>query len=311
MTDISTESANMYDYKITDQKLIKANGDNYIPIYENDLKYRKHKDIDLSRVKNVKHYDRDTLDYRFHESNKDNHKSLDLSHLGLKSFPNIPKQIANEVKYLFLSENAFEQLPDLSFMENLVVVDLCSNNLSSIPKFPDTIEEILIKNNNISNINSLAQYHFLKRLDCSNNMIGEIPIIDSLDILICENNQIKNIPTHLKKLRKLLCSKNEIKSITGLVSLEILEIDHNKLERIEDVPRLKELYCSNNIISSLSDLNKIEIIHCFDTNIRKLSYYYSLKELACDYTKEMMLSKLYKIESSDIMYGKIMILTFK
>ena len=84
----------------------------------NDLKYIKHKDIDLGRVKNVKYYDRDTLDYRLYESKKDNYKTLDLSHLNLKEFPDIPESIITNVKYLFLSENKIERLPDDNLTES-------------------------------------------------------------------------------------------------------------------------------------------------------------------------------------------------
>jgi Leucine-rich repeat (LRR) protein len=310
MTDI-TESANIYDYQLDDKKLIYANGNKYISIYENDLKYRKHNNIDLSRVRNVNHYDRDTLKYRLYESEKDNYKTLDLSHLDLKTFPEIPKNIAIMVKYLFLSENRLEVLQDLSFMESLVVVDLCNNILSSVPKLPHSIEEILIKNNNINNINSLAEYPFLKRTDCSNNFIRDIPIIDSLEILICKNNNIDKIPNRLNKLRKLICSDNEISYIDSLISLQVLEIDNNKLETIKNTSRLKELYCSNNLISSIVDLNKIEVIHCHNTNIRKLDYYNSLSELMCDYKQDMILSSMYTITSSDIFDEKIMMIVFK
>ena len=310
MTDI-TESANIYDYKIEDKKLIHANGNKYISIYENDLKYRKHNNIDLTRVKNANQYDRDTLKYRLYESEKDDYKTLDLSHLNLKTFPELPKDIVTRIKYLFLSENRLEMIQDLSFMESLVVLDICNNKITSVPKLPYSIEEVLIKNNHINNINSLAEYPFLKRIDCSNNNIRDIPIIDSLEILVCENNNIEKIPNKLQNLRKLICSYNKISYIDGLMSLQILEIDNNKLETIKNTNRLKELYCSNNLISSIIDLNKIEILHCYNTNIRKLDYYNSLVELMCDYKQDMVLSSMYTITSSDIFDGKIMMIVFK
>jgi len=302
-------NVNTYEYKINDQKLIDANGDGYISIYENDLKYKKYSGIDAKRVNGLPNHDKDTIEYRFYECIKDGGKTLDLSHLSLLNLPEIPQAIINQVKYLFLSENKLTQLNDLSFMENLVVIDLCNNNLSSVPTLPVTIEELLVMNNKINGINSLGQYPFLKRINCSNNLIREIPIIDSVEILICENNKIEFIPK-LPKLIKLMATNNRIKNLLDYDNLRILEIENNGLENINGCKNLRELYCNCNNISTLKNLNKIEVIHCYKTNITKLDYFDTLKELMCDYRANMTLSKYYKIIKSDVFDDVIVLISF-
>ncbi|MCJ7637601.1 MAG: hypothetical protein MUO21_08945 [Nitrososphaeraceae archaeon] len=303
-----------YKYKLNDKKLIDVHGENYISIYENDLKYKKYNNIDMKRVcgENVhKNQDKDTIEYRFYECLKDGGKTLDLSHLALTSLPLIPKDIALHVKYLFLSENKLTNIEDLNYMENLVVVDLCNNNLINIPSLPYTVEELLVINNQITTINSLVQYPFLKRINCSNNLIREIPMIDSAEILICDNNKIEKITNKLPKLIKLMISNNRIKRLPNYENLRILEIENNDLEQIEGCKNLIELYCSCTNISSLTGFNKIEVIHCYKTNITKLEYFGTLKELLCDYRANMALSKYYKIIKSDVFDDIIVLINFK
>ncbi|ARF09634.1 hypothetical protein Indivirus_2_13 [Indivirus ILV1] len=304
-------SVKSYEYKLNDKRLIDANGNTSIPIYENDLKYKKYNNIDIKRVNGDINYDKDTIEYRFYECIKDNAVTLDLSHLDLLSFPHIPQNIISNIKYLFLSENKLSHLPDLSLMENLVVVDLCNNNLESVPTLPIGIEELLVINNKITNIDTLSQYPLLKRLNCSNNMIHTIPIIDSIEILICDNNKIEYISHKLPKLIKLMISNNKIKILPNYDNLRILEIENNALDNINGCKNLVELYCNNTNINNLSGLNKIEIIHCYKTRITKLEYFDTLKELLCDYRADMTLSKYYKIIKSDVFDEIIVLINFQ
>lgn len=302
-----------YDYKISDKKLIDAQGEGYISIYENDLKYKKYNNIDTKRIHEFdksNNIDRDTVEYRFYECEKDGCKTLDLSHLNLNVFPSIGS-FSSYIKYLFLSENKLTYMPDLSFMENLSVIDLCNNNLLSIPVLPISIEELLIMNNKVSNIGGLTQYPFLKRINCTNNLIKEIPIIDSVEILICENNKIEKISNKLPRLIKLMISNNQLRILPNYDNLKILEIENNPLESIDGSKNLTELYCNCTNINELGGFNKIEIIHCYKTNIKRLPYFNTLKELLCDYRPDMALSKYYKIIKSDVFDDVIVLINFK
>ena len=309
---IDTETSKEYEYKLIDPKLIAINDNkDTISIYENDLKYKGHNSIDIKRVKEFNDKDNpDTVEYRINECIKSGCITLDLSHLNLKALPELPKIIWGKLKHLFISENKIQNIKDISYLKELIVIDICNNQLTNIPILPERIEEILIKNNNVHNIDSLSQYDYLKRLDCAENMITNIPIIDSLEILICSKNKIEYIP-NLKRLKKLSCPDNRLTKLSNFTNLEILDCDKNNIDKIDNIINLKELYCSKNDISCIKNINKIEVLHCHQTNIKKIDYFESLKELICDDKDDFILSKFYTIVDANTFKNKIMVLHFK
>lgn len=306
------DTAKEYDYK---RHILYKNGlykTDIITIYHNDLKYKTHNNIDLMKIVNAKEKidDHDKLEYRFEDCRRNGYVTLDISHLDLKSLPNIPSDIAKKIQYLFMSNNKIEIMDDLSHMENVVVADLCSNKLVNVPKLPDGIEELIVRNNMLTNINQLADYNYLKRLDCSYNKIASIPIIDSLEMLVTRDNSLVEI-IKLKNLKKLACQNNQITRLNELPNLEILECDRNNITEIRDMKNLKQLYCSKNRISILDNLNKIEVIHCNGNKINKIDYFDTLKELMCDYYKDIDLAKFYTIENADVYKNNVMVINFK
>lgn len=308
---IDTETSKEYEYQLIDQQLIDIYKSDTISIYQNDLKHKNKNQIDIKRVKNNDNaIDFDTIEFRLDDCLKTGCISLDLSHLNLKQFPLIPTILHKKLRYLFVSENELRVIGNLSYLEELIVLDVCDNKLDNIPILPEKLEELLITNNNIKDIESLSQYDYLKRLDCSGNQIINIPIIDSLEILVCNNNKIKNIPD-LKKLKKLSCSNNKLNELNKFPNLEILECDNNNINQIINYKNLKELYCSENDISHIKNLNKLEILHCYKTNVKKIEYYETLKELICDSTDDFLLSGYYTIINSDMYLNKILSIRFK
>lgn len=303
------KSAKEYEYQLTDPKLIDIYKTDKILIKENDLKYKNYNNIDLKRVKGS-NIDKDTIEYRITECLEGNGITLDLSHLKLTSFPKLPKTLNNTLKYLFLSENNLQKIDDLSYLTELIVVDLCSNQLRHLPELPENIEELLISHNDINNISDLVEYDFLTRLDCSFNNIEVIPEMDSLEILICTRNNIKQIPK-LKNIIKLVCSHNKIYNISESKYLEILDCNNNKLTFIGNFKNLRELYCSKNDIKTISNLNKVEVIHCYFTNVTKIDYIESLKELICDNRDDFILASHFTIISHDSYENKINVVKFK
>lgn len=309
---MNIKSAPTYNYQLTDNKLITLNDNNNImQIYENDLKYKNFTNIDIKRIDNKQNEneDRDTIEYRFKECLKEDNKTLDLSHLSLKVLQILPKNIYGNIKYLFLSENKLTLLDDLSYLNNLLVLDLCNNNLVSLPILPEKVQELTVRYNNINNINSLSNNCNLKRLDVSNNNIQNMPIIDSLEILICNNNRLKFIP-NLQNLKKLTCQKNEINTISSMYNLNFLDCEENNIMVLENFNNLIELYCKTNKIITLRNLNKIEVIHCQNNPLTRLEFFYNLYELVCN-SKSFSLSKMYNIRDANIYNDDIMRIYFK
>lgn len=311
MTD--TESSKMYDYKVDIKHREyhkKHYGTDTISIYSNDLKYKKYNDIDLNNVKNLDdRIDHDTVDYRIKECISSGGNTLDLSHLNLTKFPKLPNHIIQNVKYLFLSENKLEYIDDLIYFEQLSVVDLCQNRLIKLPIMPNKIKELMIRFNQIDDVTSLNECYSLRRLDCSHNMITEIPNMKKLEILICDHNKISNLPT-FNNLIRISCASNMIKELPPFPIIEIIECDKNYITKICNYSSLRELYCSNNQINTLSNIQKIDTIHCYKNNIKKIDYYEYLKELVCDYD-DINLASYYTIINSVVYQNKIIAIYFK
>lgn len=307
MTD--TETSKMYEYKVGDrhQKYVDSET---ISIYSNDLKYKKYNDINLNNVKNLDDkIDHDTVEYRIKECLLDGGKTLDLSHLNLTKFPKLPEKIIHNAKYLFLSENNFEELNDLSVFCNVKVIDLCHNKLSKLPNMPVTLKELLVRHNKITDISCLDDCYSLRRLDCSYNHITTIPYIKTLEILLCDHNKIDALPS-LPNLIKLECSHNFIYELPSLVNIEILVCDHNQITKVNNYNTLRELYCNNNKISLISNINKIDTLHCYKNNIKRIDYFDNLKELVCDYS-DIDLSSHYTIIESVVYKNEIIAIYFK
>lgn len=304
-----------YQYILEDEKLREIYDSDTISIYESDLKYTKMNNINLNNIREKDGSkcditDRDTVKFRILDCIKNGGITLDLSHLGLTKLPNIPKELNTTLKYLFLSENKLEELNAEQFTE-LLVLDICNNNLNYMPLFGEKVEELLIKKNNISTIFFPKNTH-LKRFDCSENLINDIPFIKSLEILICSYNKLVKICNYPNLIR-LACKRNNIKILDGLEKLEVLDCDKNNLEYLGYHPNLKELFCCYNNIAQLDLYKKIMIIHCHHNNITQFEYLKTLRELVCDYSDNMILSKKYSdnILSSDIYQNDIIQLRFK
>lgn len=315
-----------YKYKLEDKKLMEIYNSDTINIYESDLKYKNMNNIKLSNIiketnntlPNIDidinidiNIDKDTIKYRILESQQTGGVTLDLSHLELTNFPIIPRELNITLKYLFISENKLTKL-DVRHFSELIVLDVCSNNLSSMPLFGEKVEELLIKNNMID-ILWFPNNTSLKRFDCSNNNISEIPyhksLSTSLNVLVCSYNKITKI-INFDNLTKLFCRFNKIFELNDLQKLEILDCDKNKLDYLNYFPNLIELYCCYNNISQLDIHKKLRIIHCHHNDITLFEYNKNLRELCCDYRDDLKLSKQYNIIESNIYQNNILQIKF-
>jgi len=306
--DINTETAKTYEYKLNDKQIMEIYNNDSISIFNNDLKYKKYNNIDITRVKNfTDKQDRDTIEYRIQDINNN---SLDLSHLNLTKLPDLSIEIKNKIQYLFLSENNIEIIDNMTEFTELLVLDLCNNKLINLPNMPEKLEELLIKNNHISNIDTLSNLYYLKRLECSDNIISHIPLLNNIEILYCDNNLIIELP-NLPKIIKLSCQNNKIKCLNNMPNLELFECTKNCIQFIKNYNNLKELYINKNDLVSISNINKIKVLHCKNTKLNKLEYFETLKELICDYRQDFLLSKHYTILYSDVYKNNINIIYFK
>jgi len=262
--------------------------------YKNDLKYKKFRNINLNSVYQsdpdlFKDYeDMDTLEYRIKKCLETGGRSLDLSHLDLITFP---KKVPKNIYFLFCSNNKFTEIPDLSYLKKLRIIDLSYNNIIKLPHLPHTIVEISCRNNSIKNID-IKKYNKLKRLDFSYNNTSIIKSLNNVEVVECINNNLTKLPSS-NKIKYLRCRYNKLENIVKYPNLEYLDCGNNIIKMMDTNKKLMELYCECNEIKKLDLNDNIEIIHCHENSINKIEYYKNLKELVCDYTKELKIDKNY------------------
>ncbi len=81
--------------------------------------------------------------------------------------------------------NSFEEIENY---DKVVYIDYCNNQLTSLPKLPNSLQQLLCKNNQLK-------------------LLPELP--NSLKILICYNNKLTSLPELPNSLKYLWCNNNK------------------------------------------------------------------------------------------------------
>ncbi len=280
-----------------------------VEIYDNDLKYKKYRNIDISKVEkydaDVRTYDiedRDTLQYRMKECHtKYNGTMLDISHLDLEVMP--INMLPSALRYLFCSNNKFKDLGNLSHLKNLEVLDCCNNELEVLPILPLNLAEITCRDNKLVDIKTIKKCDQMERLDCSFNKLDDMPEMNNLKILVCSSNNLRGVPT-LRSLKKLICKNNKIEKLPHLHNLVELDCCHNYLREVVDYSNLQSLICNNNHIHDLALLDNLEVLRCCGNPINRIPYFDNLKELLCDYGTVKEINRNYQQKLADSSVNK-------
>ena len=298
-------------------------------ITKNDLKYKKMRNLDVKKINtfdknNKNEYDKDledlyynnnfdTVEYRIQECKKDGNKILDLKYLELKKFPNIEKNIIENLEELYISNNEIDELPNLDSFKKLKILDVSVNKLKKIGKLPSKIIEFCCFENEIEDITPVKDCVALKTLYISNNVIRDLSPIDghpTLEILIGNFNKITDIPRNLPNLKKIQIKNNRLKIIKSYPKLIYLDCRNNNITEIEDQESLKDLIISYNEISDIPVINTLKYLEIVHTNIEKIKFMKRLEELICLSTKVKYISSKYKLEKSHSHNSKYLNLFF-
>lgn len=148
------------------------------------------------------------------------------------------------------SQNTF--IPDDNFEQALINLGYDSGPLDDfvITANIETIEDLDISSNNISDLTGIQDFISLITLNCSNNSISNLVLTSNLNLteLYCSNNLLTSLNiSDLKGLKELWCNFNQITS---------LNVINN--------PNLIALYCGDNLISSLdiTTNSKLGVLSC-------------------------------------------------
>lgn len=198
--------------------------------------------------------------------------------------------IANNVG---ISSEAVGGTPILSNMINLKLVDLSSNNLTSLDMFFSSddiyskLKELYLDNNILSDISLLSQTPMLTLLTLSNNDIDsdDIAVLADkvyLTYLSLNNNNISSISSlnKLTALTELRLHCNNISDITALKNMTAmtkLYLGDNSIYNIgslEQLTLLEVLYLNDNAgindISALADMTAMQVLNISNCSINQI-----------------------------------------
>jgi Leucine-rich repeat (LRR) protein len=292
------------------------NTDTEYYITKNDLKYKKLRNLDKSKIsnlnKNNEYYDKeldklfdnnnfDTIEFRFDECIKDGKKILDLKYLELKEFPKIPNDIIKNLEELYISNNDIEILPDLDYFINLKILDIAENKLKKIGKLPPKLIELCCFENKLEDISSVKDCKVMRTLYISNNRVSNLQFLDShprLEILLANFNNIEDIPRNIPYLKKIQIRNNKLKKVKSYPKLIYLDCRHNNIRELENQDSLRDLILSYNDIQEIPVMNSLRYLEIVNTNIEKIRYMKQLVELICMSDKVKYISSKYKIEKT-------------
>jgi hypothetical protein len=183
--------------------------------------------------------------------------------------------LPDDINEICLIQKEIEYLPELSRFNNLKYLYCGINNLTYLPKLPNSLEI----------------------LHCDSNQLTSLPELpDSLTYLNCSYNQLTSLPELPVNLKELDCCSNQLTSLPELPdNLQELDCMQNKLTSLSKLPKyLNRIRCCNNRLISLPKLpDSLKIINCNDnqlTSLPKLPD--SLERLDCDYNQLTSLPEL-------------------
>jgi Leucine-rich repeat (LRR) protein len=194
-------------------------------------------------------------------------------------------------------------------------VDYSNLKLDDLPSIEFDVKRLNIQNNKLRKLYSKLDH--LEYLNCSQNLIYELPNYAKLLYLNCSQNNICVTSDKLlnleffngsrNKLQKIFECPNinelhlqynmikELNVINNYDQLVVLDISHNPIESISVyLPNLLELHCSNCNLNELKAncFPKLQILICCENSIKSINNFINLIELNCSQSNKIAIYNL-------------------
>lgn len=141
------------------------------------------------------------------------------------------------------------------------------------------VEMLKCNDNNLEDIDFIANFINLKKLNASHNKLKTLPIISSLEELDIYNNELVELPI-LVNLKKLYAFNNKLETINNLPNLEIIDVSHNNIISVSLGDKIKKIYISFNKITQIEILNKDVLeIECNNNKLKNINFIHGLNKL--------------------------------
>ena len=165
---------------------------------------------------------------------------------------------------------------DLGTLQNLNFVNCHNNQLTSlnVDSCLD-LTYLLCNNNNLTSLD--VSTTSLDQLDCSNNLITNINLNDSLRILECNDNLLQTLDvSNLFKLSSAFCFQNNLTTFycDSATNLKLLSLSNNQLSSVDFSTNfsLEDISIFSNQLLSLDISNNINLnfLVCTDNSLEYL-----------------------------------------
>lgn len=175
------------------------------------------------------------------------------------------------VRYLDLTGNLLKDISVISKMEDLLVLKVAKNNLTTaqLDALP-YLQDASFADNKVENLEGI-KHPLLEKLNMNSNQIASVSglacsALKSLTVLELRGNRLTStagieIPT----LKKLYLAANRLTKVEGLeklVSLEVLHLRDNQIETLEGfsehLQKLNYINLRGNSVKSISEVQKLQ-----------------------------------------------------
>lgn len=157
-----------------------------------------------------------------------------------------------DTENIYIVMRNITHLPNLTRFKKLKSLNCRGNELTHLPRLPDSLEELNCENNNLTCLPELPTK--LKYINCSNNKITYLPKLpNNLIRLDCSRNKLTSLPQLPNNLETIYCYINTLTCLPKLPN------------------KLKSLFCNSNHLTSLPILPKtLEHLNCGENEIEYL-----------------------------------------
>jgi len=132
--------------------------------------------------------------------------------------------LPEKIKGIRVSKCNLTVINNLARFTNLVILVCSSNELTSLPSLPESLEWLRCCDNQLTALPVLPDS--LEYLDCDENHLTSLPVLpDSLEWLSCCDNHLTSLPVLPDSLEWLSCCDNHLTSLPEL-SDSLNELDY-------------------------------------------------------------------------------------
>ncbi len=153
-------------------------------------------------------------------------------------------------------------------------------NIKDIPnEFYSNIKVLRCNDCNLDNVDFIANFINLQKLNASNNKIKILPIVTSIEELEIYNNELVELPL-LPNLKHLYAFNNKLKTLPILPNLETIDVSHNYLSKIFLKENIEKIYIGyNKLVKIQIEGNNVEELECNNNLLMDINFIHGLYKL--------------------------------